>query len=318
MTHFPESGLFLEEPTISPDGRWLVYNKWRRCVALDADDRARSAEMIRMSLTPGTRLGPYEVVAALGAGGMGEVYKARDTRLDRTVAIKVLPSALAGDSQFRERFEREARAISHSRIRTSARSTTSATTRARISRHGVPRGRDARGSARAQGPLPRRPRPWRSRSRLPTRLRRPPRGHRPSRPETGQFLLTAARSCSISASRRRRRPHHGRQRVDLRRLRRALTGTARSSARFNTWRPSKSKAPRLTPRLISSRSVRPARDADGSEGVRGQDARESHSGDSRAGAAAGHHAATTRAGARRCDCPKVSGKEGGRSVAERG
>lgn len=65
-----------------------------------------------MSLTPGTRLGPYEIQSALGAGGMGEVYRARDTRLDRTVAIKVLPEALASDAQFRERFEREARAIS--------------------------------------------------------------------------------------------------------------------------------------------------------------------------------------------------------------
>ena len=59
----------------------------------------------------GTRLGPYEIVAPLGAGGMGEVYKARDTRLDRTVAIKVLPAHLADDPQFRERFEREARAV---------------------------------------------------------------------------------------------------------------------------------------------------------------------------------------------------------------
>lgn len=65
-----------------------------------------------MSLAPGARLGPYEVVSAIGAGGMGEVYRARDTRLDRTVAIKILPDALAGDEQFRERFEREARAIS--------------------------------------------------------------------------------------------------------------------------------------------------------------------------------------------------------------
>jgi Tol biopolymer transport system component len=65
-----------------------------------------------MALTTGTRLGPYEILSALGAGGMGEVYRARDTRLDRIVAIKILPEALAADPQFRERFEREARAIS--------------------------------------------------------------------------------------------------------------------------------------------------------------------------------------------------------------
>ena len=65
-------------------------------------------------MTPpaGARLGPYEIVSALGAGGMGEVYRARDTRLDRTVAIKILPAHLSADSQFRDRFNREARAIS--------------------------------------------------------------------------------------------------------------------------------------------------------------------------------------------------------------
>jgi Tol biopolymer transport system component len=66
-----------------------------------------------MTLSPGTRLGPYEILSALGAGGMGEVYKARDGRLDRIVAIKILPEALAGDTQFRDRFDREARAVSH-------------------------------------------------------------------------------------------------------------------------------------------------------------------------------------------------------------
>src|SRR4051812_12519697 len=65
-----------------------------------------------MALPTGTRLGPYEITGSLGAGGMGEVYRARDTRLDRTVAIKVLPALLASDSTFRARFDREARAIS--------------------------------------------------------------------------------------------------------------------------------------------------------------------------------------------------------------
>jgi len=64
-----------------------------------------------MLLTPGARLGVYEIVSALGAGGMGEVYRARDPRLHRDVAIKVLPDTLAADPQFRERFDREARAI---------------------------------------------------------------------------------------------------------------------------------------------------------------------------------------------------------------
>ena len=64
-----------------------------------------------MALIAGSRLGPYEIQYPLGAGGMGEVYKARDTRLDRTVAIKVLPSHVAADPDLRERFEREARAV---------------------------------------------------------------------------------------------------------------------------------------------------------------------------------------------------------------
>ena len=64
-----------------------------------------------MSLSPGTRLGPYEVVDAIGAGGMGEVYRARDTKLDRDVALKVLPDLFANDPERLGRFQREAKVL---------------------------------------------------------------------------------------------------------------------------------------------------------------------------------------------------------------
>lgn len=67
-----------------------------------------------MGLTSGTRLGPYEILAPLGAGGMGEVYRALDTRLDCAVAIKILPGYLSENLEARQRFEREARTISSS------------------------------------------------------------------------------------------------------------------------------------------------------------------------------------------------------------
>jgi len=72
-----------------------------------------------VSLTPGTRLGPYEIIAPLGAGGMGEVYRARDPRLGRDVAIKALPTAFAQDLERLARFEREAKllaSLSHPNI----------------------------------------------------------------------------------------------------------------------------------------------------------------------------------------------------------
>ena len=72
-----------------------------------------------MPLTPGTKLGPYEIVSALGEGGMGQVYRARDTRLNRDVAIKILQEQFSAHPEIKERFEREARAISslnHPRI----------------------------------------------------------------------------------------------------------------------------------------------------------------------------------------------------------
>src|SRR5207244_13281497 len=65
-----------------------------------------------MALTAGTKLGPYEILAMLGAGGMGEVYRALDTRLDRTVAVKVLASHLSSSPELKQRMEREAKAIS--------------------------------------------------------------------------------------------------------------------------------------------------------------------------------------------------------------
>src|SRR5262245_52904709 len=64
-----------------------------------------------MSLLAGKRLGPYRIEASLGAGGMGEVYLASDTRLGRKVALKVLPDAVSGDRERRDRFDREARAV---------------------------------------------------------------------------------------------------------------------------------------------------------------------------------------------------------------
>src|SRR6516225_5242785 len=72
-----------------------------------------------MSLFPGDMLGPYEILAPIGAGGMGQVYKARDTRLDRIVAVKVLPQQFGANEELQHRFEREARAVSslnHSHI----------------------------------------------------------------------------------------------------------------------------------------------------------------------------------------------------------
>jgi eukaryotic-like serine/threonine-protein kinase len=75
-----------------------------------------------MALTPGTRIGPYEISGLLGAGGMGEVYRATDTNLKRQVALKVLPAALVGDAERLARFQREAEVLAALNHPTSRRS----------------------------------------------------------------------------------------------------------------------------------------------------------------------------------------------------
>jgi len=101
-----------------------------------------------MALSEGTRLGPYEILAATGAGGMGEVYRARDTKLKRTVAIKVLPEAFSHDPDRLARFEREAELIADGRfqieealsdpVSRAAVTSTAMTSRERVARFAAP------------------------------------------------------------------------------------------------------------------------------------------------------------------------------------
>ena len=156
-----------------------------------------------MSLVAGTRLGPYEIQSAIGAGGMGEVYKARDTRLDRTVAIKVLPPDSAADLERRARFEREAKtiaALSHPHI--CPLFDVGDHRGASIPRDGAPSGRYARRAARERAAAARAGAADRSGDRGGARGGPPPRRD-PPRPQARERHPdeVGARSCSTSASR---------------------------------------------------------------------------------------------------------------------
>src|ERR1700682_4514247 len=94
-------------PGLLPHCRPLTHNRPIRCNAC-----AQAIIRALMTLTSGTKLGPYEIQSQLGAGGMGEVYRARDTRLDRSVAIKILSAAFSADCDRLDRFEQEARSAS--------------------------------------------------------------------------------------------------------------------------------------------------------------------------------------------------------------
>ncbi len=201
-----------------------------------------------MPLQPGLRLGPYEIQSALGAGGMGEVYRARDTRLDRTVAIKVLPAQLRDDPEFRERFDREARAISaldhphicalydvgeHDGMAYLVMEYLEGETLARRLEHGraaARRGADDRhpDRRRARQGASRRHRP----SRPEARQRDADEGRAPSC-STSDWRSTGVGRCSGAGSGPTASPTMTRA-ADRRR--------GPSSARFSTWRPSSSKA----------------------------------------------------------------------------
>src|SRR5262249_22530945 len=107
----------LDRPDADSDGEMALPRFHAAFQSTRAEPSRRSALLSSsssdasppMSLTAGTRLGPYEILSRLGAGGMGEVWKARDTKLDRTVAVKVLPENVAADAEALARFEREAK-----------------------------------------------------------------------------------------------------------------------------------------------------------------------------------------------------------------
>jgi len=152
-----------------------------------------------MPLSPGSKLGPYAILGPLGAGGMGEVYRATDTKLEREVAIKVLPAAVAQDPERLARFEREAKvlaSLNHPNIAQIYGIEESSSERALVMEL-VPRPDPANSASAGGGPPHRRADCRGSGSRARKR-------HHPSRPETGEHYRHAAGSRQSARLRPRR------------------------------------------------------------------------------------------------------------------
>jgi serine/threonine protein kinase len=213
-----------------------------------------------MALQAGSRLGPYEVLSLIGAGGTGEVYQARDTRLDRKVAVKVLAPELASDAEFRARFTHEAKAISaldhphicglydigreHDTEYLVLELLEGETLAARLERGSLPLAQvlrfgieiaDALEAAHRQGIV-----------------------HRDLKP--GNIMLTVAGTKLLdSASRSTRLVRRGKRSRCSQPHPEPARHKARSSAHCNTWRPSRYRADSQTHALTSSRWARSSR-----------------------------------------------------------
>ncbi len=209
-----------------------------------------------MPLSAGARFGAYEILSAIGAGGMGEVYRARDTKLDRDVAIKVLPSHLAADPEALARFEREAKAVaalSHPNILAihdfgrerppACRTPSWSCSRAAPCASGW-----RRTAAAEEGRPDRRGHRARPRRRACAR-------HRASRPEARERVRHDRRPREDSRFRSRAAGRRWLATSRIRRPRSATPNPARSSARSATCRPSRSKASRPITDRICFRSA---------------------------------------------------------------